>query len=164
MGVTTRALGYNFVVGYFSTAPTCTACSADADAIRFTAGACTVIGGFDTISGLGGTKEMIDVGAFEDTMDKVVPGRIKYSEITFSGNLDPGDTSQKTLSGDIFHEGVVAASNPVRVYYVKESVNKRKWTWKAYTTKADIGATVKGKATFTLGNIPISKIQACTYS
>ena len=164
MGVTTRALGYNFTVGYWSVNPTCTACSTDADAIRFTAGTCTAIGGFDSISGLGGTKQMIDVTAFEDTMDKVVPGRINYSEITFAGNLDPGDASQKTLSGDIFHEGVVAATNPVRVYWVKDSVNKRKYSWKAYTTKADIGVAVKDKATFTLGNIPISKIQVCTYT
>ena len=62
MSATTRSLGYNWLVK-LHTGATCTACSTDADAIRFTAGTCTTIGGCDTID-LGGTKQMNDVSSF----------------------------------------------------------------------------------------------------
>lgn len=163
MSVTTRSLGYNWLLKYWSANPTCTACSTDADAIRFTVGTCTTIGGMDTFD-LGGTKEMIDVTAFEDTMNKSVPGRVNFDAVNISGNYDPGDASQKVMAGQIFHEGVVAASNTVYVFSATDTVTKRKHTWKGYVASSKVNAGVKNKATFSMTVLPISKVQVCTTS
>jgi hypothetical protein len=161
MSVTTRSLGYNYLLKYWSVNPTCTACSADADAIRFTVGTCTTIGGLDTFD-FGATREMLDVTAFEDTMAKNVPGRVAFDAINFSGNYDPGDAAQKVMVGDLFHEGVVAASTVVRVFSVTDTTNKRKHSFKGYVASAKVNAGVKGKATFSMSVLPISKVQVCT--
>lgn len=161
MSVTTRSLGYNYLLKYWSVNPTCTACSADADAIRFTVGTCTTIGGLDNFD-VGATREMLDVSAFEDTMYKEVPGRRSYDAVTFSGNYDPGDAAQKVMVGELFHEGVVAHADTVRVFSVTDTVQKRKHSFKGYVTSAKINAGVKAKATFNMTVKPISKVQVCT--
>jgi len=161
MSATTRSLGFNWLVKMWTVNPTCTACSADADAIRFTVGTCTTIGGCDNLD-LGATKEMIDVTAFEDTINKNVPGRVNQDPINISGNFDGTCSTQKTLQGDVFHEGVVAAANTVRVFSATDTVNKRKFSWKGYTQSFKVGVPVKGKATFSASFLPISKVQVCT--
>jgi len=161
MSATTRSLGHNWTFKYWSVNPTCTACSADADAIRFTVGTCTVIGGMDNID-LGITRDMIDVTAFEDTITKNVPGRVMQDPITLAGTYDPGDTAQKVIVGDLFHEGVVAAAATVRVFSATDTVNKRKHSWKGYVTSGKIGVPVKGKSNFSMTILPISKVQVCT--
>lgn len=160
MSATTRSLGYNWLLK-LHTGATCTACSADADAIRFTVGTCTTIGGCDNFD-IGGTREMIDVTAFEDTIMKNVPGRINQDAITFSGTFDGVCSTQKTLQGDIFHEGVVASAATVRVFNATDTVNKRKLSWKGYVNSFKITGAVKGKVGFTMTMLPISKVQVCT--
>jgi hypothetical protein len=161
MSATTRSLGYNYLLKYWSANPTCTACSADADAIRFTAGTCTTIGGMDNFD-LGGAKEMFDVTSFEDTMNKNVPGRVNFDPINLAGNYDPGDAAQKVMVGQILHEGVVASTNTIYVFSATDTVNKRKHSWKGYITSAKITAGVKNKATFAMTILPMSKVQVCT--
>lgn len=163
MSVTTRSLGYNYTLKYWSVNPTCTACSADADAIRFTVGTCTVIGGLDNFS-IEAIRDMIDVSSFEDTMFKSVPGRRSYSPVALSGNYDPGDAAQKVMVGELFHEGVVAHADTVRVFSITDSVQKRKHSFKGYVTKAAVSAGVKDKASFSMEIVPISKVQVCTTS
>jgi hypothetical protein len=161
MSVTTRSIGYNWTLKLWTTNPTCTSCSTDADAIRFTVGTCTVIGGMDTID-LGGTRELIDVTSFEDTINKQVAGRISLDPINISGNYDGTCSTQRTLLGDIFHEGVVASSTTVRVFSATDTILKRKHSWKGYVTSAKINAGVKNKATFSITIVPLSKVQVCT--
>lgn len=161
MSATTRSLGYNWLLKYWSVNPTCTACSADTDAIVFSVGTCTTIGGLDSFD-TGATREMLDVTSFEDTMYKSVPGRVTFDPITLSGNYDPGDASQKVMVGDLFHEGKVASATTVRVFSATDTTNKRKHSWKGYVTTAKINAGVKNKATFSMTVVPISKVQVCT--
>jgi len=105
---------------------------------------------------------MHDVSAFEDTMDKEVPGRVAYDPINIAGNFDGTCSTQKTLQGDVFHEGVVASTNTVRCISATDTINKRRFSWKGYTTAFKVGAGVKGKATFNATFKAISKIQVCT--
>ena len=141
--------------------PTCTACSTDADAIRFTVGTCTVIGGCDTLD-LGGTKKMEDVTSFGDTIGKMVPGMLDLDAININGNFDGTCSTQKTLQGDVFHEGTVASANTVRVFSATDTVNKRRFSWKGYVQSFKVNVGVKAKATFTMSLLPISKVQVCT--
>jgi len=161
MSATTRVLGQNISVKMWTVNPTCTACSTDADAIRFTVGTCTVIGGCDAID-IGATKEMIDVTAFEDTITKNVPGRVNQDAININGNFDGTCSTQKTLQGDVFHEGVVAAANTVRVFSATDSSTKRRFSWKGYVNSFKTSIPVKGKATFSMSILPVSKVQVCT--
>lgn len=161
MSATTRSLGYNWTIKLWTVNPTCTACSSDPDAIRFTVGTCTVIGGCDAID-LGGTRDMIDVTSFEDTITKNVPGRLNLDAINISGNFDGTCSTQKTLQGDVFHEGVVASAATVRCFSATDTVNKRRFSWKGYCNSFMVSAGVKDKATFTTTILPISKIQVCT--
>lgn len=163
MSASTRSLGYNYTVKYWSVNPTCTACSTDADAIVFTVGTCTVIGGMDNFS-INAMREMIDVTSFEDTMNKSVPGRRNYDPITLSGNYDPGDAAQKVMVGELFHEGKVAHTTTERVFSVTDTINKRKHSFKGYVASAQIGGGVKDKTTFSMTVFPMSKIQVCTTS
>lgn len=161
MSATTRSLGYNWTIKLWTVNPTCTACSTDADAIRFTVGTCTVIGGCDTVD-IGATRDMIDVTSFEDTIIKNVPGRVNQDAINISGNWDGTCSTQKTLLGDVFHEGVVAAAATVRCFSATDTVLKRKFSWKGYVSSFKINSGVKNKATFTTSILPISKVQVCT--
>jgi len=161
MSATTRSLGPNWTIKMWTVNPTCTACSADADAIRFTLGTCTVIGGCDSLD-IGGTKEMYDVTSFEDGITKNVPGKLTLDAINLNGNFDGTCSTQKTLQGDVFHEGVVASANTVRCFSATDTINKRRFSWKGYVNSFKVGVPVKGKATFTSSILPISKIQVCT--
>jgi len=161
MSATTRSLGPKWSIKMWTVNPTCTACSADADAIRFTVGTCTVIGGCDNID-IGATKEMYDVTAFEDTINKNVPGRVTQDPINIAGNFDGTCSTQKTLQGDVFHEGVVASADTVRVFSATDTINKRRFSWKGYVNSFKVNVPVKAKATFSLTILPISKVQVCT--
>lgn len=163
MSATTRSLGYNWLLKYWSVAPTETACTTDADAISFTLGTCTTIGGMDNLD-LGGTREMIDVTSFEDTITKNVPGRITQDTINVSGTYDYTCSAQKALQTDIFKERGAATSTvaTVRVFSATDTVGKRKYSWKGYVNSAKIGVPVKGKANFSVSILPISKVMVCT--
>jgi len=161
MSATTRTLGHNWTVKVLA-GGTCTACSTDADAVVVTAGTCTTLGGMDNLD-IGGTKDMIDVTAFEDTMTKNVPGRISLDTLSFSGSYDGVCSTQKTLVGDIFHEGRVATANTVRVVVATDTVNKRKHTIIGYVNNVKVTIPVKGKGNFSFSLLPTRKIQVCTY-
>jgi hypothetical protein len=161
MSATTRSIGYNWTLKMWTVNPTCTACSTDTDAVRFTVGTCTVIGGCDNID-LGGTREMIDVSSFEDSITKNVPGRLTLDAINIAGNFDGTCSTQKTLQGDIFHEGVVASAATVRCFSATDAVLKRRFSWKGYVNSFKVSSGVKSKASFTATILPISKIQVCT--
>jgi hypothetical protein len=111
---------------------------------------------------LGGTKEMIDVTAFEDTCNKSVPGRVSFDALNFSGSYDTVCSTQKTIVGDIFHEGKVASANTIRVITATDTVNKRKHTIAGYVTSVKPSIQVKGKGTFAFSLLPSRKIQVCT--
>jgi hypothetical protein len=162
MSATTRTLGFNWLVK-FCCGGTCTACSTDADAVRLSGATCTNIGGMDNID-FGGTKEMIDVTAFEDTINKNVPGRVSLDAINFAGNYDTGCTAskQRYFLRDIFHQNVCASSSPVRWISATDTVNKRIHFARGYTSSVKIGIPVKGKGTFSFSLLPISKVQVCT--
>jgi hypothetical protein len=163
MSATTRSLGYNWLLKYWSVNPTCTTCTTDTDAISFTVGTCTTIGGMDNLD-IGGSREMIDVTSFEDTIIKQVPGRISLDVINVSGNYDYTCSAQKALQTDIFKERGVSTSTSatVRVFSATDTVGKRKYSWKGYVTAAKLGVPVKGKATFSASIVPISKVMVCT--
>jgi hypothetical protein len=161
MSATTRSLGFNWLVKLVC-GGTCTTCSTDADVMRVCGGTCTTIGGMDNLD-FGGTKEMIDVTAFEDTMTKNVPGRISLDAINFSGNYDSGDTKQKTIVGDIFHEAkVCGTAADIRSITATDITNKRRHYVRGYVNSVKIGVPVKGKGTFSFSLLPISKVQVCT--
>ena len=160
MSATTRTLGQNWLIKLV-TGGTCTACSTDPDAVVLLGGTCSTIGGMDNLD-LGGTREMIDVTSFEDTCDKNVPGRIKYDAINIAGNYDPVCSTQKTIVGDIFHEGKVASATTVRCLTATDTINKRKHTLSGYVSGVKVGVPVKGKGTFSFTFLPVRKIQVCT--
>ena len=111
---------------------------------------------------LGGTKEMIDVTAFEDTITKNVPGRTSLDALNFAGTYDGACSTQKTIVGDIFHEGKVASANTVRVLTATDTVNKRKHTIAGYVNNVKVSIPVKGKGNFSFSLLPSRKIQVCT--
>jgi hypothetical protein len=126
-------------------------------------GTCTTIGGMDNLD-FGGSKEMIDVTAFEDTMTKNVPGRITLDPVNFAGNYDTGcsTSKQRAFLSDIFHEAKVASANTIRYLTATDITNKRRHYIRGYTTSVKIGIPVKSKGTFSFTLLPISKVQVCT--
>lgn len=162
MSATTRSLGQNWLIKLV-TGGTCTACSTDADAVVLSGGACSVIGGMDNLD-LGGSKDMIDVSAFEDTIYKKVPGRTMLDDINIAGTYDGVCSTQKTIVGDIFHEGKVPSANTVRVIAATDTVNKRKHTIAGYVSGVKATIPLKGKGNFSFVITPTRKIQVCTTS
>lgn len=162
MSATTRSLGYNWLLKYVC-GGTCSTCSTDADVMRISGGTCTTIGGMDNLD-FGGSKEMIDVTAFEDTMTKNVPGRISLDPVNFAGSYDTGcsTSKQRAFLSDIFHEVNVASANTIRCLTATDTVNKRRHYIRGYTNSVKIGVPVKSKGTFSFTLLPISKIQTCT--
>jgi hypothetical protein len=147
------------------TVVTCTACSTNADSIRLVATTCTTVGGFDTIGGLSGKFTKTETTAFGDAMVHNVLGVADYGPVTASGTYDPGDTSQKALFGEIFHEAAsaTAARPTARVWAAVDTVNKRTHRFKGRVSGGGINSVgVKGKASFDLEIMLDSVPQVCT--
>lgn len=58
------------------------------------------VGEVDNISGLSSPSTKIDITTFSDTVMTYRPGRRKAGEFTFSGNLNPDNTTYTALETD----------------------------------------------------------------
>jgi hypothetical protein len=164
MSASTRSNGYDWRLKLL-TVVTCTACSTNPDSIRFVATTCTVVGGFDSIGGLGGTFDTDDNVAFEDAMHHTVIGPASYGPVTASGTYDPLETSQKALFGEMVHEaGAATTVRPaVRVWAAVDTVNKRSHRFKGRLIEFIPGpAGARGKTPVSIKIAVDSIPQVCT--
>jgi len=167
MGASTRSNGYDWILKLL-TVTVCSACSAQTDSMRpTTITACTTMGAFDTLGGLTAKFSKTEANGFEDAMNHYVLGIAEYGPITGSGTYDPGDTVQKALFHEVFHEAAcsTAARPTSRWWRATDTVNKRRHTFKGSLSGGGIDAVAKnGKAAvsieITLDYVP----HVCTYT